>query len=279
MNAFTWPLDTLPRIYTAGRYPLDDKHFHTTWCSATHALHLYDYTGRIRIGEQEFALKPGDLTLTPGGTTTYYDLDAPGHHLCLHFQPAERVGKAVATLPIHMSLGPRSDFVAGRILNIINLHTQSSGTAPVSRLAAAGASAALQELLIWLAMQAQGSTPPDRQLRAEAALEQLLNILNERLSEPLGVPDLAREVHLTQNYLARLFRQRFGMTIPHYLLTRRIELARDLLATTDLPVNRIAARVGLPDSQHFNKQFRRLIGMSPTDARAAARAAARNGAG
>ena len=271
MKALTWPLDTLPQIYAAGRYPLDDKHFRTTWCSVTHALHLYDYSGQVRIGEQTFSFRRGDLTFTPAGTNSAYHLDAPGHHLCVHFQPVPCDSKTAARLPLYMALGPRSDFVVGRILHIIHLHMQAMGHSPASRLAEAGASAALQELLIWLAMQAQATTPIDRPRRAESAIDQLLDIINARLADSLTVPMLASEVNLTQNYLARLFRQRFGMTIPHYLLTRRIELARDLLATTDLPIKKIAARVGLPDSQHFNKQFRRLIGTSPTESRASAR--------
>jgi AraC-like DNA-binding protein len=35
----------------------------------------------------------------------------------------------------------------------------------------------------------------------------------------------------------------------------------------DLPMKRIAARVGMPDPQHFNKQFRLLTGLSPSAAR------------
>jgi transcriptional regulator GlxA family with amidase domain len=95
-------------------------------------------------------------------------------------------------------------------------------------------------------------------------LDQLLALLDERFAEPWTVPQLAETVGMTQDHLARCFRQRMGMTIPRYLLQRRIAHARQLLAITDLPVNRIAARVGLPDAQHFNKQFRLLTGLSPT---------------
>ena len=84
---------------------------------------------------------------------------------------------------------------------------------------------------------------------------------------PLTVPSIAREVGLSQNYLARFFRKRYGMTIPRYLLVRRIDLARHLLLTSDDLVKQIAGRVGLPDPQYFNKQFRRLTGSNPSDFR------------
>ena len=74
---------------------------------------------------------------------------------------------------------------------------------------------------------------------------------------------------MSQNYLARHFRQRFGQTLPRFFLMCRMNEARRLLETTDLSVKAAAARVGMPDAQHFNKQYRRFIGMSPTATRAA----------
>ena len=41
-------------------------------------------------------------------------------------------------------------------------------------------------------------------------------------------------------------------------------MARHLFETSDLPVKDVAAAVGIPDPQYFNKQFRRINGMSPT---------------
>ena len=40
--------------------------------------------------------------------------------------------------------------------------------------------------------------------------------------------------------------------------------AQFLLSTTNIPIHVIAQRAGIPDRQHFNKQFRRLVGTSPS---------------
>jgi transcriptional regulator GlxA family with amidase domain len=127
----------------------------------------------------------------------------------------------------------------------------------------ARAAVLFQDLLLGLAER----RAPAR--RSDAALDRLLALLDEQFAESWTVPQLAETVGMTQDHLARCFRQRHGLTIPRYLLQRRITHARHLLANTDLPVNRIAARVGLPDAQHFNKQFRRLTGVSPTSIRSA----------
>jgi AraC-like DNA-binding protein len=142
---------------------------------------------------------------------------------------------------------------------IAQLHTIGTPTA------SAAASAAMLELLLWLSMQAgaRGGAMRDAP-RGAAAVERAATLLHERLAEALDIPSIAEEVDLTQNYLAKMFRQRFGMTMPRFLLTSRMNQAKHLLRHTTVPVWRVGQRVGLPDVQHFNKQFRRLTGMSPS---------------
>ena len=69
---------------------------------------------------------------------------------------------------------------------------------------------------------------------------------------------------MSQNYLTRVFKSWYGVTIQHYLLRRRIDAARHLLTVSSIPIHRVAMRVGLEDRQYFNKQFRRIAGMSPS---------------
>ena len=72
---------------------------------------------------------------------------------------------------------------------------------------------------------------------------------------------------MSQNYLSQLFRKQYGVTIQHYTLIRRMEVAKHLLVTTNERVKEIGVRVGLPDAQYFNKVFRRMSGTSPNGCR------------
>jgi AraC family transcriptional regulator len=121
----------------------------------------------------------------------------------------------------------------------------------------------LQDLMLYLAaMHRSAATSPV--LRSDLAVERAAFELDTHFSRPLSVPELADAVGINQNHLARCFRRKMGVTIPRYLLQRRMEHARFLLHSTDMPVRVIARRVGMPDPQHFNKQFRKLCGTSPT---------------
>ena len=153
------------------------------------------------------------------------------------------------------------------MLHIIELSRQSEQLGAIGLKARTAAGAALHALLAWLAFAAiQPASSPAMRL-AGAALDRLVRILDERFCEPLTVPGLAKEAGLSQNYLARLFRQRMGVTVQQYLANRRTELAWHLLATTRLSIKEIGAAAGWPDPQHFNKQFRQLTGLSPSSAR------------
>lgn len=251
---FRWPARVVPVVRVAGRFPLDDRHFQFTYRATTHALHLYDYAGKLRMGRRELSLQPGDITVSVAGERTQYDLPRPGHHWCVHFLPVRAVGTTVS-FPVHITAGAQRRYLADRLAEISQLHNQTNP---------ARAAVLFQDLLLWLA----GRQAPVQ--RSAAALDRLLALLDDRFAETWTVPQLAETVGMTQDHLARCFRQRVGMTIPRYLLQRRITHARQLLAITDLPVHRIAERVGMPDPQHFNKQFRLLTGLSPSAARASA---------
>ncbi len=263
---FTWPLKALPTVRTAGIFPLQDQNFTQTYGAPGwpfHSLHIYDYHGQIRLAGQLVTLAPGDLTLSPAGLTTAYHLPKPGHHHCLHFEslPTSK-GQPACSFPLHMPLGPWRDLARQKLMWIARLHAMS----PREPIAAHAASAAMQELLLWLALLPKQTGSPS-QARVELALDKAAEFIGQNLSRPITITQIARESQLSQNYLARKFRERFGTTIPRYILTRRIQQARDLLINTHLPVRRIGADVGLPDAHHFNKQFRKLTGMSPTTLR------------
>ncbi|MCE9615877.1 MAG: AraC family transcriptional regulator [Lentisphaerae bacterium] len=259
MSVLRWPVRVLPVIHEAGRYPLDEAGFESTYRHPTHALHLHAYRGTWELNGRRFPLQPGCVTISPARAATRYDLPHAGHHWCIHFHPVPARGP-LAPIPLHALVPPQREYVAVRMAEIAWHFNQ-----PRSALAQGRAAALLQDLLLGMAARATASPRPAG--RADAALDHLIALIDERFAETWSVPRLAQEVGLSQDHLARCFRRRMGMTVPHYLLHRRITHARELLQNTDLPVNRIAARVGMPDPQHFNKQFRRLTGHSPSAGR------------
>lgn len=256
-------MDRLPQLRVAGEFPYDARDFTLQHGPHPfHSLHLYGYDATIRIGRRQFALSRGDVTLTPAGNPSLYDLPKAGHHYCLQFflPPSQGTGTGHVALPLHMSMAGRHELARSKFRWIAHLWRDQSGRG----LSRAAANAALLELLIWMAVGAEARRRMATGPRAVACVERAAELIAARSGSPLDVPRLAQEVGMSQNYLARAFRSRFGVTMAAYLLDRRMEVATHLLETTELPVSLVGQRVGLDNPHHFNKRFRDAIGMSPT---------------
>jgi len=261
-STLAWPSRHLPAVASAGVFPMIVPGCNQSYSHETVALHLHDYAGEMWIGKKRLRLQPGDITLSPGRIKSRYALPESGSHLCIHFSPPKSAPrKASLSLPLHYRLGPETVAVRERIWRITD-YVRQSGNDPASP-AGCAASASLQELLLYLHLQRRKSLKPRHTGLVEEALARLNRAIEASLSKPMLISELAAGVGLSSEYVARIFAQRYGMTLRHHLLLRRIELARHLLVSSDLLVSEIGRQVGIPDPQYFNKQFRRVTGKSP----------------
>jgi AraC family transcriptional activator FtrA len=110
--------------------------------------------------------------------------------------------------------------------------------------------------------QLQYATPPVP-ARADESLAPLLEWAASRLGTPLTLARLAERAGLSSRTLARRFTQQLGTSPGQWLLARRLDAARVLLERTDLPVETIAARVGLASAVNLRRHFRAHLGTTP----------------
>ena len=264
----SWPSRCLPVVTTGGLFPMRPQQCNGyAYVHPGIALHLHEYRGTIVIRGKRFRLRPGDLTFSPPGpSSSTYQLEEEGNHLCVHFRPETGLADGAALkLPLHLSLGPLAAAARERFWRLIDYHRQANGD-PRSP-AGSAASATLQELLVWIHLQHRSGARQQRAGGAEEALAKLRQVIDASLRKQVSVPDLAAQTELSADYLSRLFRRRYGMSIPHYLLQRRMEQARHLLLASGAPILEVGRLVGIPDPQYFNKQFRRVTGRSPSQYR------------
>lgn len=98
-----------------------------------------------------------------------------------------------------------------------------------------------------------------------------LELMRARLSEDIGLDELAAEVQLSSFHFARMFKRSLGVPPRVYLTYLRIEKACELLEQTDLPVATIALEVGYSSNQVLARVFLKHMRISPTDYRRAVR--------
>lgn len=74
---------------------------------------------------------------------------------------------------------------------------------------------------------------------------------------------IAAEIHLNPDYLSSIFREKSGQPLSLFIANARIEKAKKLLITTDLPIKDIYIQSGFSDISYFSKQFKQIVGVTP----------------
>jgi AraC family transcriptional activator FtrA len=85
-----------------------------------------------------------------------------------------------------------------------------------------------------------------------------------RLADPLTIEDMAAHAGWAPRTFARRFLAETGTTPARWLAAQRLDHARRLLETTDLPVDQVAERSGLGTAGNLRLHLARRLGVTPT---------------
>ena len=88
--------------------------------------------------------------------------------------------------------------------------------------------------------------------------------IDEHLDQPLSVSELAQRAGLSHYHFIRLFRRHFFVTPHQYLMRKRLEKARELLADSTMSITDICFAVGFESVGSFSTLFHRDVGWSPS---------------
>lgn len=108
---------------------------------------------------------------------------------------------------------------------------------------------------------------PDTRTTSERLLA-ARRFIDERFDEPINLEEMARRARLSRFHFLRLFRDTFQTTPHQYLQKRRIERAKELLASGHHSVTDVCFEVGFESLGSFSALFRRTVGQSPMHYRA-----------
>jgi AraC-like DNA-binding protein len=97
----------------------------------------------------------------------------------------------------------------------------------------------------------------------QAVVAEAIAYLEANSRQGVSVPQLARQVFLSQSRLQHLFKETTGMSLLEYLLLIRIDHACTLLRESRMPITHVAAQVGFHDRAYFARQFRKKTGVTP----------------
>jgi len=99
--------------------------------------------------------------------------------------------------------------------------------------------------------------------RFHPASERVLSVIDANPGRAWKLDELAAIGGVSVPHFIEVFRAAMGQSPHQYLLRRRMEIARQMLATTDRPITEIAMDLGFSSSQHFATAFRHTHGITP----------------
>ncbi|GGN44316.1 AraC family transcriptional regulator [Streptomyces fuscichromogenes] len=211
-------------------------------------LHVYGYAADLTVGDTPYPIRPGRVSLVPPATTVRYHYHQDrSEHLYAHLlMPSTG---AARSLPVLQDAGAGLPALNAALLQAIAAAPTEPGRVTAETWSA-----------LW---RIAHLTPPPPRTGPHPAFTAAVTHIESQLADPLTVPGIARTAGISHNHLIRLFRAETGDTVVSYIRHRRLERARHLLCESTLSIAAVAAAVGIPDLQAFNKACRRELGGSP----------------
>jgi len=158
------------------------------------------------------------------------------------------------------------------------LHSSAGGAATldmmlglISQLAGRGIAGRVAQVLTYRPLpeagrleEAKGARAPVRISRVDQRLGRLVELMQAHLNREVAVGQLCALAEVPPATARRLFLKRFQQTPGRYLLSLRLERARNLLRNSALPIGEIAQAVGFSDPSAFARSYRRTYGLLPS---------------
>ena len=130
-------------------------------------------------------------------------------------------------------------------------------------LSAALSSSRLHDLFCMLIADSIKAEQEKSRGRYSEYVERVIDLIHQKYSQVITIDDIISGIPISKFHFIRLFKRIMGTTPYNYLTNYRINSAKLLLRTTDMPVAEIADKCGFSDTSNFIVQFKKHTGQSP----------------
>ena len=98
-------------------------------------------------------------------------------------------------------------------------------------------------------------------------VDRVKQYIMENISHNIMVRDVAEYVHRSPEYFTKVFKDAVGMSLKAYITQMKINVAKDMLASPNIPVSLVAMETGYDNFSHFTQVFKKYENITPTEYR------------
>lgn len=252
----------------------------------THRLTAVGWlTHRIPSHVLTMFLQPSEvLHASEGGPVTRFAFQANEVALCVHEQEESirwsagaevicvsldhaRIASAAQDLAPggRFEMLPMTNGQAPRLAAMLHaLHAEQASGYASGRLFVDGIEIAIAALLATRQNVLSGRPPVQRGTLTPHCMKRVTEYIETYIATPLSLAELARCAALSEGHFSRLFRATFHQTPHQFVLQRRIEHAKALLASSPHSVLDLGLMCGFSNPQHFSRVFHAMVGLPPS---------------
>ncbi len=97
--------------------------------------------------------------------------------------------------------------------------------------------------------------------------QKIINYVDRNIKQGISLDDAAEFAYMNSCYFSKYFKKITGENFITYVTDRKIEIAKQMLIDTDIPVINIAYKLSYSESNYFSKAFKRKVGVTPSEYR------------
>ncbi|MDR0534535.1 MAG: AraC family transcriptional regulator [Verrucomicrobiales bacterium] len=211
--------------------------------------------GWLKVEDEWVEVLPGDLLWHIGGDSTIGRSDFVNPYACLAIRFSGRVTKQ--RLVPRITHWEEIDEVRQFTREMLRLHVDDKFDSGVL----------LQYVINRLYFQARLHMQGMTYAALPLELGRAMKMIQEDYAQPLRLAELAREAGWSVAHLHDKFKEYLGVTPHQALMARRIQAAREILSSSNLPMKTVAANCGFSHAAAFCAQFKTATRLSPKNYR------------
>lgn len=90
-------------------------------------------------------------------------------------------------------------------------------------------------------------------------MKAVIDYIERNLKKGISLEDVANHVNISTYYLSKIFKKEMGVNFITYVTNRKMDLAKEMLVNTDIPVLNIALDLAYNEANYFSKAFKRRL--------------------